>query len=637
MEIADETEVDRRFIDLQIPSLIHIRGEKTSKTKNLFEDLPECGAAVQFVTRFGRVRRVIVEQCCKILAYALRLRCGLTTFDFSARNELTDNEKEQLDLLQEISSLGEFKEQFCAMVNRLLGINESIRKACNESKDEIEKSDSLTEEEKTEWFQQLEIMNEDGNMIESFTDVYRQANDVLQSISDSDLYNSFLISFSLSERKPFVVSRGNLTDLGTLFASLVLAIDASTDLCNTFLEALFLNGAFIMSLTMAAFDRYVDAEQCKAHTNLNMPWTRLRILREEDRPGIMMITNVNDPKYQKIITHLPRELFDPQQDVYISISDTVSTILVQQFGKLFLRTHEWIVRSDVYDYVKQHFVPDNPKALFANIGRGRMQQNWIRFFKRTRDGETRLYTQLEPLISLHDEIAATPNSKVNRANPIENEEEEEQPSSDATKSSESTEIRAFDSFISNKTAPVVKIHSTSTKQKYDALIDFQKKYNAFMANNRTNLYEHWQRTTSTFAANAGLYEKGYEIQLEPSCAANDFERWCGLINAHLFPLNILMISTNGTKDTIEKSFDDYWTMKAISFFIEKRATSGKIKPLLEFMKKMELRSRMVVDAPEFMGILIDLISSSPTLFQEMQFLLSTFKKYKRLPTAANNV
>lgn len=637
MEIADETDVDRRFIDLQIPSLIHIRGEKTSKTKNLYEDLAECGAAVQFVTRFGKVRRTIVEQCCKILAYALRLRCGLTTLDFSARDELHDNEKEQLDLLQEISSLKEFKEEFCNMVNRLLGINESIRKSCKESKDEIEKSDNLTEEEKNEWFQQFEIMNEDGNMIESFTDMYRQANDVLQSISDSDLYNSLLISFSLSERKPFVVSRGNLTDLGTLFASLVLAIDASTDLCNTFLEALFLNGAFIMSLTMTAFDRYTDFDYYAERTNRNIPWTRLRILREEDRPGIMMITNVNDPKYRKITAPLPRELFDPQQDVYISMSDTISTILTQQFAKLFLRTHEWIVRSDVYDYVQQHFVPENPKALFANIGRGRMQQNWIRFFKRTRDGETRLYTQLEPLISLHDEIAATPKSKVNRANPIENDEGEEESTPDASKSCGGTEVRAFDSFISNKAAPVVTIHSTSTKQKYDALIDFQKKYNAFMANNRTNLYAHWQKTTATFAANAGLYEKGQEVQLEPSCAANDFERWCSLINAHLFPLNILMISTNGTKDTIEKSFDDYWTMKAITFFIEKRATSGKIRPLLEFMKKMELRSRMVVDAPEFMGILIDLISSSPTLFQEMQLLLSTFKKYKRLPAESNNV
>ena len=420
---------------VHLENLLVLRAQKADPSVNPCDD-PNT-AAIQTLTVLENVPCEVVRVCCSVLAYILKLRGGIAPQDFASPAELNAFELEQWTVLNGVRDFSHYMELCKTLVETVLENGRRVYQLFEQQKQnkeatareagqhangehrelngaELDASDHQYASvnggpDDTDQFDEDEGENE----LSLIHDLLRNMNGVFLRFYDlfvngngfprEKIYEKLFVSGCVSHREPMPLHRAHLHSLDSMFSMLAHRIIVSTDHCNTHFEAFFGTGILFTVLLNIITERFSsqDVESWSASAlSATDHWTRVRLARPEDRQSIHFFKNTNSESYRRAVARLPAHLFNATSglDVYLTKGDTLCTMFVQFMGRVFLRTHEWPLRSDVFAHIKEHFVCDNLQRLFASIGRGEDQRAWIRFFKRNHDRSPRIYIDRKSVV-----------------------------------------------------------------------------------------------------------------------------------------------------------------------------------------------------------------------------------------------
>lgn len=615
-------------MNVYLRDLLQLRAEKSCVTLNPCDDT-STSSTIETLTILENVPESVVRECCSLLAYFLKLERGFESIDFANPSDLTERQIEQLNTINAVQNFTRYMDLCKNMIERVLENGRRVYALLEERTAARERAakDGPNDHQHDPVHEDIATMH---SLLSNMDGVFHRFYDMFVNndcFPHRLIYEKLFVSCSLSERCPLALRKEHLDDLNTLFSTLSQAIVMSTDHCNSMFEAFFGTGILFTTLLNIMTNQY-SREQKASQPNNEPPaanesnadriryWTRVRLLRPEDRASAHFIKDVNDPNYVRSVKRLTPDLFDRSSgmDIYLSKGDTLSTLFVQFVGRIFSRLYEWIERSDVKCYVRQHYVCENLQALFGHIGRGQDQRAWIRFFKRTHDRKAKVYIKIEPLLQLNDELI------------VGNEER-------TTLAKESTGTDPF-TLATTTTGNGVQLRTTAsadTARRYHLLRDFVERYNEFTCTRNDCLRQHWSRLRDKFAANSGASsgatdcrDDGDNILLsldERESPLLSFESWCRCVNASLFPYNFLLLAANNdgvvernkpnfNKETLDHTF----TYKCQEYLLSKRFTSGKCAQILAFLSNLEIKSRLLFEEKNFLYLFSNAMENMPFLY-----------------------
>lgn len=608
-------------ITVHLENLLVLRAQKTDPSINPCDD--SCASeTIQTLTILQNVPVNVVRLCCAVLAYILKLRGGIVPQDFNSSTELTPNEREQLQILNGVRDFTHYMELCKQLVETVLENGRRVyhlfelQKQNKEQNKEQNNKESEREKQPTDEHAS-QIVDEDDeaeNELSLIHDLLRNMNSVFLRFYDmfvngsgfprEKIYERLFVSGCVSRREPLSLQRKHLVSLDCLFSMLSHEIIVSTDHCNTHFEAFFGTGILFTVLLNIITEKFAKNEtldnwSSTLPANAMEHWTRVRLSRNEDREAIHFFKDTNSIAYKRAVARLPIDLFDAESglDVYLTKGDTLCTMFVQFIGRVFLRTYEWPLRSDVFSHLKEHFVCDNLQRLFASIGRGQDQRAWIRFFKRNHDRSPRVYIQIEPLFTLNDELIGGNESRINVAT--------------NTKLNETAILEGSGGCTLKSTA------SADASRRYQLHRDFINRYNEFMSNKNGELREYWDVMRTVFAANSGGWEQN-SVYEQTDSPLTDFHSWCREINLLIFPYNFLLIpiiAGGAERHRLdEKTLSDAWVLKCQEYLLARRINSTRCKQILDFFKRLEIKSRLILEEKKFMFLFSEAMDKMPFLY-----------------------
>lgn len=604
----DPSPNSQQRITVHLENLLVLRAQKSDPSINPCDD-KNAADTIQTLTVLENVPRDVVRVCCSVLAYILKLRGGIVPEDFHTSEELNEHELSQWHILNEVRDFSHYMDLCKNLVETVLENGRRVYHLFEMQKQD--KPDSNTDT--TSGGTPQEHAEEAENELSLIHDLLRNMNNVFLRFYDlfvngtgfprEKIYEKLFVSGCVSRREPMQIRRENLRSLDSLFSTLSHEIIVSTDHCNTHFEAFFGTGILFTVLLNIITEKFSSQETTAeswssgALSGATEHWTRVRLARIEDRNSIHFFKNTNSESYRRTVARLPPHLFDANSglDVYLTKGDTLCTMFVQFIGRVFLRTHEWPLRSDVFDHLKKHFVCDNLQRLFSSIGRGEDQRAWIRFFKRNQDRSPRVYIQIEPLFSLNDEIIN--GESRNLANVA-------------------AEKRLNENSILDAAATVgkLKCNNADVARRYQQHKHFIERYNEFMSNSSNELRDYWNVMRSVFVTNSG----GCGWNESPDSPLTDFHAWCREVNTLIFPYNFLLISIIAGGERAhrleEKTLDEAWILKCQEYLMARRFNSTRCKQILEFFKRLEIRSRLILEEKKFMYLFSEAMESMPFLY-----------------------
>lgn len=617
---------------VHLENLLVLRAQKADPSVNPCDD-PNT-AAIQTLTVLENVPCEVVRVCCSVLAYILKLRGGIAPQDFASPAELNAFELEQWTVLNGVRDFSHYMELCKTLVETVLENGRRVYQLFEQQKQnkeatareagqhangehrelngaELDASDHQYASvnggpDDTDQFDEDEGENE----LSLIHDLLRNMNGVFLRFYDlfvngngfprEKIYEKLFVSGCVSHREPMPLHRAHLHSLDSMFSMLAHRIIVSTDHCNTHFEAFFGTGILFTVLLNIITERFSsqDVESWSASAlSATDHWTRVRLARPEDRQSIHFFKNTNSDSYRRAVARLPAHLFNATSglDVYLTKGDTLCTMFVQFMGRVFLRTHEWPLRSDVFAHIKEHFVCDNLQRLFASIGRGEDQRAWIRFFKRNHDRSPRIYIQIEPLCSLNDELIGGESHNV---------AVESRPNEAALFGANAGKLR------SNANADAAR--------RYQQHRNFIDRYNEFMSNKNNELRDYWNIMRAVFMANSGGWDQnGGEANFTDS-PLTDFVEWCRDINSLIFPYNFLLTSITAGAERAnrleEKTLDEAWILKCQEHLMARRFNSNRCKQILDFFKRLEIKSRLILEEKNFMYMFSEAMERMPFLY-----------------------
>lgn len=630
MEVDEENSSCRSFyedpspasqrITVHLENLLVLRAQKSDPSINPRDD-KNAANTIQTLTVLENVRRDVVRVCCSVLAYILKLRGGIIPQDFHTSEELNEHELCQWHILNEVRDFTHYMDLCKNLVETVLENGRRVyhlfemQKQDKDARQKEESNDSSpTEPTESTRGTMPEHVEEAENELSLIHDLLRNMNNVFLRFYDlfvngtgfprEKIYEKLFVSGCVSRREPMQVRRENLRSLDSLFSTLSHEIIVSTDHCNTHFEAFFGTGILFTVLLNIITEKFsnqettADSWSSYALLGATEHWTRVRLRRIEDRHSIHFFKNTNSESYRRTVARLPPHLFDANSglDVYLTKGDTLCTMFVQFIGRVFLRTHEWPLRSDVFNHLKKHFVCDNLQRLFSSIGRGEDQRSWIRFFKRNQDRSPRVYIQIEPLFSLNDEIIN--GESRNLAN--------------VAAEKRLNENSIFDAAAAGK----LKCNNADVARRYQQHKHFMERYNEFMSNRSNDLRDYWNVMRSVFVTNSGGWD---ESLADPDDSPlTNFHAWCREVNTLIFPYNFLLISIIAGSERghrlEEKTLDEAWILKCQEYLMARRFNSTRCKQILEFFKRLEIRSRLILEEKKFMYLFSEAMESMPFLY-----------------------
>lgn len=630
MEVDEENSSCRSFyedpspnsqrITVHLENLLVLRAQKSDPSINPRDD-KNAANTIQTLTVLENVRRDVVRVCCSVLAYILKLRGGIIPQDFHTSEELNEHELCQWHILNEVRDFTHYMDLCKNLVETVLENGRRVyhlfemQKQDKDARQKEESNDSSpTEPTESTRGTMPEHVEEAENELSLIHDLLRNMNNVFLRFYDlfvngtgfprEKIYEKLFVSGCVSRREPMQVRRENLRSLDSLFSTLSHEIIVSTDHCNTHFEAFFGTGILFTVLLNIITEKFsnqettADSWSSYALLGATEHWTRVRLRRIEDRHSIHFFKNTNSESYRRTVARLPPHLFDANSglDVYLTKGDTLCTMFVQFIGRVFLRTHEWPLRSDVFNHLKKHFVCDNLQRLFSSIGRGEDQRAWIRFFKRNQDRSPRVYIQIEPLFSLNDEIIN--GESRNLAN--------------VAAEKRLNENSIFDAAAAGK----LKCNKADVARRYQQHKHFMERYNEFMSNRSNDLRDYWNVMRSVFVTNSGGWD---ESLADPDDSPlTNFHAWCREVNTLIFPYNFLLISIIAGSERAhrleEKTLDEAWILKCQEYLMARRFNSTRCKQILEFFKRLEIRSRLILEEKKFMYLFSEAMESMPFLY-----------------------
>lgn len=589
-------------IDVYLHDILTIRTDKPTRCANLQDVTASNTGAIETLTILQSIPVDVIRESCALLGYYLNLNFSFVAANFPNKESLTYAERTQYETLCSINSFDDYTRRCKAMIERVLTHGKKVYELLQEKKNNGGE-DGENRKEKEEIANTYALIHTLDGIFNNFYDLI-----INDSLPPSMIYERLFLSQCLSERTPLKLYREHLTDLGTLFSVLTKTVIDTTDKCNTLFEAFYGTGILF---TILMDIMYKDVSSSSSSSRQIQHWTRVRLLNECDKQSIHFLKNTNTDSYRRTIEHLPTNLFDRQSglDLYFSKGDTLSTLVLQFIGKIYLRLYEWVERTDVKTYVKEHYVCDNVYTLFANIGRGMDQRGWIRFFKHTHNRDSKVFIKLEPLLTLNDEILA-------------NNSEERTALVNKTDGS-NTALLASGTAGTQIRANV----SQDVAKRYHLFNDFLNRYNEFTTNDRNGrLREHWTKLCRNFVARSNgvsSTDENANVDLLVSLDVDNspllsFTQWCNEINAYLFPFNFLLLtgSTNPNDESFDKeALDLAWTLKCQRYLFVKRFTSSKCRQMLTFLQKFEIKSRMMFEEKEFVFLISSAMESMPFLYE----------------------
>lgn len=607
---------DSPRLTVHLENLLVLRAQKSDPSINPRDD-KNAATTIQTLTVLENVPRDVVRVCCSVLAYILKLRGGIVPQDFRSSDELTEHELSQWHILNEVRDFSHYMDLCKNLVETVLENGRRVYhlfEMQKQDKDARQTEDSrASQTQTTETTEAPEAAEEAENELSLIHDLLRNMNNVFLRFYDlfvngtgfprEKIYEKLFVSGCVSHREPMQLRRENLFSLDSLFSTLSHEVIVSTDHCNTHFEAFFGTGILFTVLLNIITEKFSGQETADSWSSYALSgatehWTRVRLGRVEDRNSIHFFKNTNSESYRRTVARLPPHLFDATSglDVYLTKGDTLCTMFVQFIGRVFLRTHEWPLRSDVFDHLKEHFVCDNLQRLFASIGRGEDQRAWIRFFKRNQDRSPRVYIQIEPLFSLNDEIIN--GESRNLAN--------------VAAETRLSENSIFDASAAGK----LKCNNADVARRYQQHKHFMERYNDFMSNRSSELRDYWNVMRSVFVTNSGGWS---EPALDPDDSPlTNFQAWCREVNTLIFPYNFLLISIIAGGERAhrleEKTLDEAWILKCQEYLMARRFSSTRCKQILEFFKRLEIRSRLILEEKKFMYLFSEAMESMPFLY-----------------------
>lgn len=526
--------------NVYLHNVVHLRAEKSDRSSSLSSSVAANATSLTFLPN---VAASMIDDCCTSLGYFVRLMYGVDDSDCRAQ-QLTDDQAKVFGLFNAATSFHEYVSVCRRIVESVLQNVKFIYDLYNSEAGKNECDGELKS--------MYEMLRHMDSLFQQFYTIFTDE----ESFPHRTIRDKLFVSACLSERKAIVLRREHIGDRETLFSALINATDMMSDQSNTVFEAFFSGGFFIICLLNILTTNYTTSSQ--------QAFTRIRMLGEGGRESIPLLKNTLSPEYQLAVQNLPAAIFDPDTDVYLSKSDTLTTLFAQFLGRVYLRMYEWCDRSDVNAHIRKHFLPQNTNSLFSIVGRGPDQKAWIRFFKRTSNGAPKVFVKIEPLLQLNDQLIV--NSQSNKAN----------------------------SMTSNASADVV--------QRYQMLKDFLTRYNEFCAKNNDQSY--WRSQVERF--DRVLNDPG----IETDSPLRSFDVWCADINSLVFPYNfLLMFSTIDARE-----LDECWVYRAQQYLMNRRFTSAKCGQLLEFLRTVEIKSRLLFDENQFMFLFTSAMKNMPFLY-----------------------
>lgn len=526
---------------MYLHNVVQLRAEKSERSSSLSSSVAANATSLTFLPN---VPTSVIDDCCTALGYFVRLMYGVDERECRDQ-QLTGDEANVFALFNGASN-------FCEYVTVCRRIVESVLQNVKFIYDLHNGQTSENDSSSGELKSMYEMLRHMDSLFQQFYAIFTDE----ESFPRRTIRDKLFVSACLSERRPIVLRREHISDRETLFAALICATDAMSDQSNTVFEAFFCGGFFVICLLNILTTNYTSGAQ--------QAFTRVRMLGEGGRESIPLLKNTLARDYQESIQNLPAALFDPETDVYLSKSDTLTTLFAQFLGRVFLRMYEWCERSDVNAHVRKHFLPANTNSLFSIVGRGPDQKAWIRFFKRASNGAPKVFVKIEPLLQLNDQLIV--NSSANKGNTM----------------------------TSNASADVV--------QRYQMLKDFLSRYNDFCARNNNQAY--WRSQVERFDRVLN------DPTIEMDSPLRSFDVWCADVNSIVFPYNfLLMFSSIGTQE-----LDECWVYRAQQYLMNRRFTSGKCGQLLQFLRTVEIKSRLFFDEQQFMFLFTSAMKSMPFLY-----------------------
>lgn len=614
-------------MDVYLYNILSLRGDKTSRTLNL-DDLTNAtnNGAIETMTIMRDVPIETIRESCALLGYYLNLNFRFESANFSGKHELSDVEREQFDVLSSIDNFDDYTRRCRTMLERVIKKGrrifeiENITMNANDVNGN-DNNENTSDEEKQEKSNRFTLIHAMNGIFNNFYDLITN-----ESLPSAIVYERLFVSQCLSKRPTLKLYREHLCDLNALFSILTKTMIDTIDRCNTLFEAFYQTGILFTALVDLIV--YNDTTRNKPEKDESRNWTRVRLLNPDDREAVHFIKNTTTTEYRRAVERLPENLFDKQSglDVYLSINDTFSTLMSQFIGRMYLRLYEWIERSDVKQHLMEYFTCDNVHTLFANIGRGHDQRNWIRFFKRTNNRETKLFIKLEPLLTLNDEMIIGNEDRQTLVGTNNNNNGTDGSSSSSTAS-----------LLTNS----VQLRSTVTQdvaRRYHLLNDFLKRYNGFTENDRTGkLNALWNIIRTSFVQRScgfRLYDttnddqnkknningflQSFDQETSPLLS---FKAWCEEINTSIFPFNFLLLtlgsqSVNPNEESFDKeTLDLAWIYRCQKYLMMKRFTSSKCRQILTFLQQFEIKSRMVAEEREFMFVISSALENMPFIYE----------------------